>query len=438
MKRKECFSVFKVLQFSLLTLLLLGFLLTSGFSPIQGASEGQIIDVGNYSVELPPGEDWEVEVEKAKGVVRFIKKKQSLLGALEGIIDSVTIIQVSRIRLTSKRWHLSEEEAADGYRNYEEKGMIDMGVNQGEYTLEDVKKGVTKLGEKKLYFMSYKQNAIKARPNMRDEAVLYLYFPPDFKKNHTFFIFNFLISETYTKGSSVKADLTQIYPVIKNFKIISSFSPTSLVDFDAFKFDRRLYIYEKIDEIANQLQKSTILTILKSKEIKDFDTAIIFKLMDRDGDGKADEFVFSPEKVENTQDFGFIFDLNNNGKIDYIVFNGGPQFTKDFKKMIWMNYHWIDSNYDGKIDIMVFNDIDLDGDKFPDEGITAWTYDLDFNGTIDKAEYLEKGFEKSIQKTDGVFIIKRSIGEKKIPESEKDSFTGLNTMLSEINSMLLP
>ena len=56
-----------------------------------------------------------------------------------------------------------------------------------------------------------------------------------------------------------------------------------------------------------------------------------------------------------------------------------------------------------------------------------WTHIEKFMGG--KTEY----DEKSIQKTDGVFIIKRSIGEEKIPESEKDSFTGLNMMLSEIN-----
>ena len=35
MKRKSCFSVFKVLQFFLLTLLLLSFLIISGCSPIS-------------------------------------------------------------------------------------------------------------------------------------------------------------------------------------------------------------------------------------------------------------------------------------------------------------------------------------------------------------------------------------------------------------------
>ena len=53
--------------------------------------------------------------------------------------------------------------------------------------------------------------------------------------------------------------------------------------------------------------------------------------MDRDGDGKADEFIFFQKKGENVQDFGFIFDLDNNGRIDYIVFNGGVCFTKDFR-----------------------------------------------------------------------------------------------------------
>ena len=155
---------------------------------------------------------------------------------------------------------------------------------------------------------------------------------------------------------------------------------------------------------------------------------LVLELIDKDGDGKAEEFVIYPD----TQDFGFMFDLNKDGKIDYIVFNQGLAMTKDMKKFYWSKYHWIDSNFDGKIDIHVIPTIDLDGDKFPDEGVTAWIYDTNFDGDVDKAEYLGKDFQKPIENTEGVFIIKEwGIESKK----GKDYFPGMSKILSYINSM---
>jgi hypothetical protein len=102
-------------------------------------------------------------------------------------------------------------------------------------------------------------------------------------------------------------------------------------------------------------------------------------------------------------------------------------------KFYWSKYHWIDSNYDGKIDIYVNPTVDLDGDKSPDEGVTAWVYDTDFDGDVDKAEYLGKNFQKAIEKTEDVFVIKAWTGEIK---AGKDFNSFRNKVLSDINSLL--
>jgi len=198
-----------------------------------------------------------------------------------------------------------------------------------------------------------------------------------------------------------------------------------------FKFDERKNIYETLDEVANRLRASRYYVVLKKKEIKIDDKVFILQLVDRNGDGRAEQFELYSKGEKDTQDFGFMFDLNKDGKIDYIVFNQGLAMTKDWKPY-WSKYHWIDSNFDGKIDIHVIPTVDLDGDKFPDEGVTAWIYDTNFDGDVDKAEYLGKDFQKPIEKTEGVFIIKSWGIESKVG---KNYFFWMNKVLSEINSL---
>jgi hypothetical protein len=215
-------------------------------------------------------------------------------------------------------------------------------------------------------------------------------------------------------------------------KTIQTYKQKTLDELGTFRFNDRKYIHETLDELANQLRASRKYTVLIRKETKTFEAFPILELIDRDGDGKADSFAYTPKDGGDTQEFGFIFDLNKDGKIDYIVFNQGLAMTKDMK-FYWSKYHWIDSNYDGKIDIYVNPTIDLDGDKSPDEGVTAWVYDTDFDGDVDKAEYLGKNFQKSIEKTEGGFIIKAWTGEFKVG---KDFFSFRNKVLSDINSLL--
>jgi hypothetical protein len=130
------------------------------------------------------------------------------------------MIKVFRNWITEERFMQSEEEVADDFRKMEEEGMIRMGVMKGVFELTDVKKDTTVIGDKKLYFMSYRTSGWSIGPVRRkyiNDAVLYLFFPSDFKERHFFYCF--LIQYGDMQGSLEKGDLTSIIPVIKSLKI---------------------------------------------------------------------------------------------------------------------------------------------------------------------------------------------------------------------------
>jgi hypothetical protein len=79
---------------------------------IQQVSKGQTVDVGSYSLVTPSGE-WNVEIDKGRGIVTFFKAKQELLGVLTGIPQGGTIIKVLRNAVMQEKWHLTEEDFAD-------------------------------------------------------------------------------------------------------------------------------------------------------------------------------------------------------------------------------------------------------------------------------------------------------------------------------------
>jgi hypothetical protein len=165
------------------------------------------------------------------------------------------------------------------------------------------------------------------------------------------------------------------------------------------------------------------MNALKKKPIN----GMVFVVFDSDYDGLADAFAAYP----GDQDYGFMYDLNKDCKMDYFIFNGGIVPSKDFKAY-WFNFHWIDSNHDGKMDIYVENDIDLDGDGLPDNGITAWFYDSDFDGKIDKAEYIGKDFIKPIEMPkEGVFIKRMQWGKTLCLREFDEFFPGTSKIFTE-------
>jgi len=192
---------------------------------IQSGNGRRIIDMGSYSVEVPPGEGWKFELAKEKGMVTFLK---TIVAQESGV--SILVFQN---KINPDIWHLSEEQVADDFRNSEEKIMIEEGVKKGVYTLEDVKKELITIGEKKVYSMSYRKGMRIANKSYREVAILYLYFPDNFKETHAFYCF--LFSNLHTDQSGENFELQAVFSVINSLKITSRIPSKRSLNNELFK-----------------------------------------------------------------------------------------------------------------------------------------------------------------------------------------------------------
>lgn len=142
--------------------------------------------------------------------------------------------------------------------------------------------------------------------------------------------------------------------------------------------------------------------VIKKGHFATFKDFPVLELEDRDQDGKADFYGYErPDGSRTSQEFGAFLDLNGDGRPDCIVFYGGLLFTKSLKFFSW--YHVaIDTNADGRFDVRVYGAIDADGDGIADEGATAWVYDTNYDGRVDKAELIVDGHVTPIKPQNGV------------------------------------
>lgn len=209
-----------------------------------------------------------------------------------------------------------------------------------------------------------------------------------------------------------------------------------LTEIGPFEFERRAYILESIDELCRILRSfpdPQIVATLKTETIGD---SPILDLLDNDGDGDADSYVYSAEGGGggSSLHFGFMFDLNDDGEIDYVVFSQGIQIAKPIK-MITTFYHMIDSNYDGRVDIYVRPDTDLNDDGAVEEGVFSWLYDEDFDGGIDSGEYLGIDVSAPMACDDDVIEVKCVMGGY-VGVGDTTTLDFPTNMLSDINAAL--
>ncbi|WP_338466244.1 VCBS repeat-containing protein [Novosphingobium sp. ZN18A2] len=158
-----------------------------------------------------------------------------------------------------------------------------------------------------------------------------------------------------------------------------------------YSSEHRLQIYGAINDLFDRLWLKPEGKKVLRKAVRSNLDGMEFQLEDRDADGKADFYVYyRPNRYKQSQDFGAFFDLNGDGRPDWIVFYGGSLVTRD-KSVLWWHQHGVDTNGDGRFDLWIIGAIDMDGDGYPDKGATAWVQDVDHDGRIDRAEHIVDG-----------------------------------------------
>lgn len=206
----------------------------------------------------------------------------------------------------------------------------------------------------------------------------------------------------------------------------------ALADISPFQIERRAYTMETIDEFS-RLVRFFPGKVVASGQTETFEGYPLLELSDHDGDGVADSYIYRPEPGGDTQHFGWMYDLNQDGRYDWVVFSQGTMLAKPFKLLITY-YHTIDSNYDGKADIWVNPDPDLDGDGAVEEGVFAWLYDEDFDGAIDRGEFLGMGLSKAMPCEDDV-IAMGCVITKEIKVGERHTLEFGSSLMNDINAV---
>lgn len=176
----------------------------AGTLAVGQSNGGRTVDMGTFTVTAPPGWHWKTHVDRRARQVLFTHR----MAASDGDVPHVITIFMGQNKLLHPPRHIGEQEAADDFRNMEERGMIMKGEWEGEYELRDVTKGAVTIAGKKLYTMSYKQmNGRLFGKSAVSESTLYVYFPADFSDRHVFYMI--IITQLHGRGEK-PLDLTDM------------------------------------------------------------------------------------------------------------------------------------------------------------------------------------------------------------------------------------
>lgn len=217
----------------------------------------------------------------------------------------------------------------------------------------------------------------------------------------------------------------------------SVYKTNPLTTLGEYNHDNRLAIFQNIDALSRKLWELKTEKIVRTTKTSTFRTNDVLELIDLNGDNYPEQYAYwgKGRSRDETQDFGFIYDLNNDAKIDYIVFYQGAMIGEDEANLfmfVFTFYHWIDTNYDGIIDTWVYPDVDMNGNGKIEVGTYAWLYDTNNDGKIDAGEYLSKDTTKSIDAENNVYKLKLITGEGSREGIQKLT----NKILTDINSII--
>ncbi len=170
-------------------------LLTAQATGKNPPEKPQVVDMDTYRVSAPPGKGWKIDVDKNAGSVTFTQVKGTgLLSALLPFSQARgTFLTVTPMLLDSWKWGMSEEAAENAFINQvfntEAPGAPpDSTVERGEVDLKDKKVRFIKF-QTSFWDQDHTQNYVA-------DNLVYVYFPPDFKKSHRAFVFSSQFTRT--------------------------------------------------------------------------------------------------------------------------------------------------------------------------------------------------------------------------------------------------
>ena len=207
--------------------------------------------------------------------------------------------------------------------------------------------------------------------------------------------------------------------------------------FGAFDMSNRVELYQSMDFLPRLVWGKLDRKFIKANKCKINNKDYLIAFYDYDNDGLADQFVLQTlDKKEINDEFGFIYDLNKDGKTDYIIYNGGLMITND-NPFFYYFYHWIDTNFDGLIDALVYNYVIYSNDSNPDPNKIFWIMDIDKNGKPDSVDFIDcqKGNVNPIKVSEGIWTYNTLFGSKTINSDDENYFNMYSEFLKAVNTM---
>ena len=245
---------------------------------------------------------------------------------------------------------------------------------------------------------------------------------------HTLFLwFSLLITISWSQSNKT---------VIKKYhnaydKIVNKHVP--------FDINNKNEIYKSMDLLPRMIWGKLKMKFLFNKKSKLENNDYLIAFYDLDRNKVSDQFVLlTKEGKMLNQEFGFIYDLNNDKKIDYIIYNGGSIITIN-NTIYYYFYHWIDTDYNGSIDTVVFNNVLFPGESKLNSNNTLWIIDSDKNGKPDIVNFLntKSGKINPLKASDGIWSYKTiSKRTETVNSNNTHFFDPFSEFLIEINRLL--
>lgn len=177
-------------------IILLPALLSAQSSGQKVPPKAQVVDMGSYRVSAPPGSGWKIKQDKELGKVTFEQiKGKGLLNVLLPFSQArATFISVSPMLLESWKWGMSEEAAENAFINQ----VFNVEAPDATAAGNSVEKGDVALKDKKVRFIKFQTTfwGQSHTQNFVADILIYVYFPPDFKKSHQAFVFSSQFART--------------------------------------------------------------------------------------------------------------------------------------------------------------------------------------------------------------------------------------------------